>query len=133
MCIRDSRDTGTLLVYAGTAAGKALDVVDLIMAEFRNLKDHLLPPEELTRAKDQLKGNILMGLESSNSRMANLARQEMYFHNFMTVDEVIARIEEVEAAQVHSMAQRLFDPDKVAVTLLGRLDGIKLSRARLTC
>jgi predicted Zn-dependent peptidase len=125
------RDTGTLLVYAGTAAGKALDVVDLIMAEFRNLKDHLLPPEELTRAKDQLKGNILMG--SSNSRMANLARQEMYFHNFMTVDEVIARIEEVEAAQVHSMAQRLFDPDKVAVTLLGRLDGIKLSRARLTC
>src|ERR1017187_6817404 len=127
------RDTGTLLVYAGTAAGKALDVVDLIMAEFRNLKDHFLPPEELTRAKDQLKGNILMGLESSNSRMANLARQEMYFHNFMTVDEVIARIEEVEAAQVHSMAQRLFDPDKVAVTLLGRLDGIKLSRARLTC
>jgi predicted Zn-dependent peptidase len=74
-----------------------------------------------------------MGLESSNSRMANLARQEMYFHNFMTVDEVIARIEEVEAAQVHSMAQRLFDPDKVAVTLLGRLDSIKLSRARLTC
>jgi predicted Zn-dependent peptidase len=127
------RDTGTLLVYAGTAAGKALDVVDLIMAEFRNLKDHFLPPEELTRAKDQLKGNILMGLESSNSRMANLARQEMYFHNFMTVDEVIARIEEVEAAQVHSMAQRLFDPDKVAVTLLGRLDSIKLSRARLTC
>src|ERR1017187_7099775 len=128
-----NRDTGTLCVYASASAAKALEVVDLILAEFRNLKERLLPHEELTRAKNQLKGNILMGLESSNSRMANLARQEMYFHNFMTVDEVIARIEEVEAAQVHSMAQRLFDPDKVAVTLLGRLDSIKLSRARLTC
>jgi len=127
------RDTGTLLVYAGTSAGKALDVVDLILAEFKNLKDEVLLADELTRAKDQLKGNILMGLESSNSRMANLARQEMYFHNFMTVDEVIARIEEVEAAQVQSMAQRLFDSDKVAVTLLGRLDGIKLRRSRLVC
>ncbi len=74
-----------------------------------------------------------MGLESSNSRMANLARQEMYFHNFFTVDEVIARIDEVEAEQVQAMAQRLFDPEKIAVTLLGRLDGIKLKRARLVC
>jgi predicted Zn-dependent peptidase len=127
------RDTGTLLVYAGTSAGKALEVVDLILAEFRNLKQTPLTHEELTRAKDQLKGNILLGLESSNSRMANLARQEMYFHNFFTVDEIIARIDEVEAAQVQAMAQRLFDPERIAVTLLGRLDGVKLSRARLVC
>ena len=91
------RDTGTLLVYAGTSVGKALEVVDLILAEFRKLKQTPLALEELTRAKDQLKGNILLGLESSNSRMANLARQEMYFHEFFTVDEVIARIDEVEA------------------------------------
>jgi predicted Zn-dependent peptidase len=115
------RDTGTLCVYAGTSAGKALEVVDLILGEFAKLKQELLSEEELTRAKDQVKGNILMGLESSNSRMANLARQEMYFHNFFTVDEVIARIEEVEAAQVQAMAQRLFDPNRIAVTLLGRL------------
>jgi len=127
------RDTGTLLVYAGTSTGKALEVVDLILAEFRNLKETPLSHEELTRAKDQLKGNILLGLESSNSRMANLARQEMYFHNFFTVDEVIARIDEVEAVEVQAMARQLFDPERIAVTLLGRLDGIKLSRARLVC
>ena len=51
----------------------------------------------------------------------------------VTVDEVIARIEEVEATQVQAMAQRLFDPHRIAVTLLGRLDGIKLGRARLVC
>jgi predicted Zn-dependent peptidase len=127
------RDTGTLLVYAGTSAGKALEVVDLILAEFRKLKQEPLSGEELTRAKDQVKGNMLMGLESSNARMANLARQEMYFREFITVDEIIARIGEVSAVQVQAMAQRLFAPERIAVTLLGRLDGVKLERARLVC
>jgi predicted Zn-dependent peptidase len=127
------RDTGTLCVYAGTSAGKALEVIDLILEEFSRLKKEPLSQEELTRAKDQVKGNILLGLESSNSRMANLARQEMYFHNFMTVEEVIARIGEVEADQVQSMAQRLFDSSRIAVTLLGRLNGVKLKRERLVC
>ncbi|MGA7245351.1 MAG: pitrilysin family protein [Terracidiphilus sp.] len=126
-------DTGSLCVYAGTSAGKALEVIDLVLAEFRNLKEVPLTDEELTRAKDQLKGNILMGLESSNSRMANLARQEMYFHQFFTAEEVIARIEAVDAAQIQAMAQRLFVPDRIAVTLLGRLSGIKLNRERLVC
>jgi len=127
------RDTGTLCVYAGTSAGKALETIDLILTEFRKLKEEILPDEELTRAKDQLKGNILMGLESSNSRMANLARQEIYFGQFFTAEEISARIDAVEASQIQAMAQRLFDPDRIAVTLLGRLDGIKLNRARLVC
>ena len=127
------RDTGTLCVYAGTSANKALEVIDLVLAEFRNLKEVPLSSEELTRAKDQLKGNILLGLESSNSRMANLARQEMYFRQFFSVDEIIARIDTVDAAQVQAMAQRLFDPARIAVTLLGRLDGVKLNRTRLEC
>jgi predicted Zn-dependent peptidase len=127
------RDTGTLCVYAGTSAGKALETIDLILVEFRKLKEEILSDEELTRAKDQLKGNILMGLESSNSRMANLARQEIYFGQFFTAEEITARIDAVEAAQVQAMAQKLFDPSRIAVTLLGRLDGIKLNRTRLVC
>ena len=127
------RDTGTLCVYAGTSAGKALEVVDLILDEFRKLKQEPLSVEELTRAKDQVKGNILMGLQSSNARMANLARQEMYFHEFITVDEIIARINDVAVDQVRTMAQRLFDAERIAVTLLGRLDGVKLKRERLVC
>jgi predicted Zn-dependent peptidase len=127
------RDTGSLCVYAGTSVGKGLEVVDLILAEFRKIKESALPAEELTRAKDQIKGNILMGLESSNSRMANLARQEMYFHEFVTVDQIIASIDQVDAGQVQAMAQRLFDPERIAVTMLGRLDGVKLKRSQLVC
>jgi predicted Zn-dependent peptidase len=113
--------------------GKALEVVDLILIELRKLKEATLSEEELTRAKDQVKGNILMGLESSNSRMANLARQEMYFQQFFTVEEITARIDAVQADQVQTMAQRLFDPNRIAVTLLGRLDGIKMTRKQLVC
>jgi len=127
------RDTGTLLIFAGTSTGKAVDVIDLTLAEFRNLKEHALSEEELKRAKDQLKGNILMGLESSNARMANLARQEMYFGQFFSVDEVIARVDQVSAAEVQAMARQLFNEERIAVTLLGRLDGVKLDRARLVC
>jgi predicted Zn-dependent peptidase len=127
------RDTGAFCVYAGTSAGKALECIDLIMAEFAKLKQEPLSAEELTRAKDQLKGNILMGLESSNSRMANLARQEIYFGHFFSSDEIIARVEAVQAEQVQQMAKQLFDPERIAVTLLGRLDGIKLNRTKLVC
>jgi predicted Zn-dependent peptidase len=127
------RDTGTLCVYAGTSSANALQVIDLILAEFTRLKQEPLGEEELTRAKDQVRGNILLGLESSNARMANLARQEMYFKKFYSVDEVIARIGDVQSAQVQAMAQRLFVPDRIAVTLLGRLDGVKLDRDRLVC
>jgi len=127
------RDTGTLCVYAGTSTGKALEVVDLIMAELCKLKSTPLAGDELKRAKDQLKGNMLLGLESSNARMANLARQEMYFHQFFSVEELIARVDEVTAEQVQAMAQQLFDPERIAVTLLGRLNGVKLGRDRLLC
>ncbi len=127
------RDTGNLCVYAGTSTNKALEVVDLVLAEFRSLKEAQVAEEELTRAKDQVKGNILLGLESSNARMANLARQEMYFHQFFSAEEVIARIEDVTADHVQAMAHRLFQPESIAVTLLGRLDGVKLSRAHLVC
>ncbi|WP_263358271.1 M16 family metallopeptidase [Acidicapsa ligni] len=126
-------DTGSLCVYAGTSADKALEMIDLVMAEFSALKETLLTTEELTRAKEQVKGNILLGLESSNARMSNLARQEMYFRHFFSVEEVLDRLDAVTAEQVQMMAQKLFVSERIAVTLLGRLDGLKLSRARLAC
>ena len=126
-------DTGSLCVYAGTSADKALEMIDLVMAEFRALKETMLTAEELTRTKEQVKGNILLGLESSGARMSNLARQEMYFNQFFSVEEVLERLDAVTAEQVQSMAIKLFVSERIAVTLLGRLDGLKVTRARLVC
>jgi predicted Zn-dependent peptidase len=122
------RDTGSLCVYA-----KALQVIDLILVEFRRLKTEALPADELRRAKDQLKGNIMLSLESSMSRMSNLARQEMYFQHFFGLQEVLDKIEAVTQEQVMEMAKFLFQSESVAVTLLGRLDGLKVGRDQLVC
>ncbi|MGB9028635.1 MAG: pitrilysin family protein [Acidobacteriaceae bacterium] len=127
------RDTGSLCVYAGTSADRALQVIDLIMAEFRRLKTEPLQPGELRRAQDQLKGNLLLSLESSMSRMSNLARQQMYFERFFGLDEILDRVEAVTEEEVMAMATELFKPDKVALTLLGRLDGLHLNRSQLVC
>jgi predicted Zn-dependent peptidase len=127
------RDTGSLCVYAGTSSDRALQVIDLIMEEFRRLKSEPLQPGELRRAQDQLKGNLLLSLESSMSRMSNLARQQMYFERFFGIEEILERVEAVTEEEVRSMASSLFQPDKVALTLLGRLDGLRLTRDQLAC
>jgi len=127
------RDTGSLCVYAGTSADRALQVIDLIMEEFGRLKSEPLQPGELRRAKDQLKGNLLLSLESSMSRMSNLARQQMYFERFFGQEEILERVEAVTEEEVRAMAANLFHSDRVALTLLGRLEGLHLTRDQLAC
>jgi predicted Zn-dependent peptidase len=127
------RDTGCLTIYAGTSLESTRKVVDSVLAEFRELKNDPIPADELRRAKDQLKGSLMLSLESSTSRMSNLARQEMYFERFFSLDETIEQIESVSGEEVREMATMLFHPDKVAITVLGNLDGLKLSRENLVC
>jgi predicted Zn-dependent peptidase len=127
------RDTGCMAIYAGTSLESTRKVVDSVLAEFRELKSEPIAADELRRAKDQLKGSLMLSLESSTSRMSNLARQEMYFKRFFSLDETIEQIESVKGEEVCEMANCLFRPDKVAVTVLGNLDGLKLSRENLVC
>lgn len=127
------RDTGSLCVYAGTAPEKAKEAILLTVAELNRLKQELVTEDELERAKNQLKGNIVLGLESSSSRMANLARQQMYFDRFFTVDEIIDQVEAVTREDLQVLAQELFHPDALALALLGNLDGIDIQRSDLAC
>src|SRR6266571_809088 len=98
------RDTGCLSVYAGTSRESAAKVVRSVVSEFRKLKSDAVSGEELRRAKDQLKGSLMLSLESSTARMSNLARQEMYFDRFVGLDEIIERIEAVTANDLQSLA-----------------------------
>jgi predicted Zn-dependent peptidase len=127
------RDTGCLSVYAGTSRESAPKVVQSVLQEFRNLKDVPLSEEELKRGKDQLKGSLMLSLESSTARMSNLARQEMYYDRFVGMDEIIDRIQAVTAEDVQQSAQELFHPESIAVTVLGNLNGLKISRDSLAC
>ncbi len=127
------RDTGCMCVYAGTSRESATKVVESVMKEFRDLKSTPVPDEELRRAKDQLKGSLMLSLESSTARMSNLARQEMYFDRFYSLDELIERIEAVTAEDLQQTADQFFRTEQIAVTILGNLNGLKLTRDQLAC
>ncbi|HVN83123.1 MAG TPA: pitrilysin family protein [Terriglobia bacterium] len=127
------KDTGCLSVYAGTSLETTERVVDLIVSEFRNLKHQPVEVEELRRAKDYLKGSLMLGLESTSSRMSNLARQEMYFGRYFTLDEMASQIETVTSEDLRRLGQNFFDTRHIALTVLGNLDGFRITRERLDC
>jgi predicted Zn-dependent peptidase len=127
------RDTGLLSVYAGTSLESAGQLVRSVTEEFRNMKEYGVTEEELRRAKEHLKGSLMLSLESTSARMTNLARQEIYFGRFFSLDEIIAAIEAVTAEDIRAIAQNFFRPEKIAATLLGNLNGFKLTRDQLAC
>src|SRR5438309_4924614 len=127
------RDTGCLSIYAGTSRESAVKVVESVVSEFQKLKSDAVSGEELQRAKDQLKGSLMLSLESSTARMSNLARQEMYFDRFYGLDELIEKIESVTAEELQGLANEFFQTDSIAVTVLGNLNGLKLTREHLAC
>ncbi|MGD1096077.1 MAG: pitrilysin family protein [Bryobacteraceae bacterium] len=126
------RDAGCMLIYAGTSLRSAGKVVESVVHELRELVDHTVTEEELRRAKDHLKGSYVLGLESTTSRMGTLARQELYFKRFFSLDEMLERIERVTANEVRRLAEQFFDPQTMAVAMLGRLEGFRVRRQDLT-
>ena len=126
-------DAGMLTVYAGSAKETVGQVLDLIVSEFRDLKKSPVTEEELARSKNHLKGSLMLSLESTSARMSNLARQELYFRRFYSLDEILASIEAVTREQLQALAQQYFRVEDIAVTVLGNLNGFALDRARLNC
>ncbi|HAS55366.1 MAG: hypothetical protein A2X56_07940 [Nitrospirae bacterium GWC2_57_13] len=115
------RDIGLFTVYAGTDPSNALEVVKIVMRELRKIKEEGITPAEESRVKNQLKGNLVLSLESSNSHMSRIARQEMYFGKHLTVDEIIKGVEKVTAEQVQQLARQLFTREGISLTILGPL------------
>jgi predicted Zn-dependent peptidase len=126
-------DTGCLSIYAGTSLESAKHVVESVLREFTSMKQEIAPAEEVRRAKDHLKGSLMLSLESTSSRMSNLARQEMHFRRFFSLDELAESIEKVTAEDVQRVARTFFDQKNVALTVLGNLDGFKMVREDLAC
>jgi len=126
-------DAGMFSVYAGTAKETVGEVLDLTLAEFRSMKESPVSEEELLRAKNHLKGSLMLSLESTSSRMSNLARQELYFGRFYSLDELLASIEAVTREELQALAQEFFRPEQISATILGPVNGFSLDRARLAC
>jgi predicted Zn-dependent peptidase len=125
------RDAGALVVYAGTAPGSAAAVVELVLKEFRNLREKLVPAEELNRSKENIKGSVMLSLESTSSRMTHLAQQLIYYDRFYKLEEVLTSIDRVKASEVRRLAHEIFDPSYLTLAAIagddcGQLESLAL-------
>ena len=111
-------DSGLFGVYVGTGRNKYRQVIDIIRDELVNFKD-TVSEDELTRAKKQLKGNLVLALESTSGRMNNLARQEIYYGKYISPSEIMKAIDGVRFSEVRELSDRLFSDRKFALTVLG--------------
>jgi len=116
------RDTGLLTIYAGTDPANTLQAIQLIVKELRKIRDEGITPAEETRVKNQIKGNLVLSLESSNSHMGRIARQEIYFGKYLSFDDTIKAVDKVTAEQIGRIAQQLFTPESLALSILGPLN-----------
>jgi predicted Zn-dependent peptidase len=126
-------DTGCMAIYAGTAVETAGQVIQSIVKELRELKENLVPEEELRRTKDNLKGSFMLGLESTSSRMSNLARQELHFKHFFSLDEMLEKIEAVTAEEILEVAREFFISKNITLAVLGNLGDFRIKREELDC
>ena len=125
------RDAGSFTIYAGCANEAVGEVLDLVVDELRTIKQAPMPEAELRRAKDHLKGSLMLSLESTASRMSHLARQEIYFDRQFGLDETLEGIERVTAGDVQRVATELFHSGSLAATVLGNVNGLTIPRERL--
>ena len=126
-------DTGLLGVYAGTAPESVEQVVELLRKEFRDLKERPVTSLELSIAKEQLKGNLLLSTESTSNRMSKLAMNEIYFGRQMDIQDVVREIDAVREEDVQALSQELFRPELMHMALLGEIDRDIIPRLALDC
>jgi len=112
------RDAGNITIYAGCSNDAVPEVVDLCVEELRGMKQPV-PETELRRAKDHLKGSLMLSLENTASRMSHLARQEIYFERHFGLDETLAGVEAVTTDDILRVASDLFSDGSLAATVVG--------------
>jgi predicted Zn-dependent peptidase len=125
------RDAGLLSVYAGCSNRKVDEVVRVIMDELRGVVRGGVDAAELVRAKDNVKGSLILGLESTWQRAAYLARQEIYFDEPFTIEDTLAGIDAVTLGDVARVAQDLLTRTPVSVAVVGDVDGFAVTAGEL--
>jgi predicted Zn-dependent peptidase len=115
-------------VYAGTRAGEVARILDLIHREIQKMAGRGMTSEELKRTKEQMKGGLMLSLESSHSRMNKLAKDELIAGTHTSLEEMISDIDAVTEQQVSRVARSLFTTENMAMTGLGPLSSRQIER-----
>ena len=107
------QDTGQFTVYAGTRPSNAAQVVGLIQEEFDRVRDEGLESAEIERAKESIKGHLVLSLENTRNRMTRLGRNAVTAGELLSIDEIVARVEAVDPQSVRRVAADVLSRDRV--------------------
>ncbi len=124
-------DCGVFSIYAGCSPEKLLEVVDLAISELRRIKREGVTLNELSLVKEQTVASVLLGLEDSSVRAANLAQMEITHGRQISVEETLAKIEAVTVEEIREITREFFRTEQIALAALGNLNGLKIRRERL--
>lgn len=113
-------DCGALVIHAGTEQEQCREVIEIALRQMGQLKREMVPQDELDSAREQLKGNLLMSLESSDNLMTRLAKNEIYLHRNQTVDEVLAAFDAVTGEDILRLGNQLFDGSRIHLEVMGK-------------
>lgn len=116
------RDAGSFSVYAGSERERSCEALKIILEEMARLRNELVPSDELEAAREQIKGKILMSLESSDSYMSRLARSYINFGRYQPLDEIMAGFDAVTVDDLGQLATRLFRDEALNIQVMGRID-----------
>ncbi len=125
------RDAGFLNIYAATNPANGREVIDLAMQELRDLRDNGPTPDELDLAKENLKGSLMLGLESTSSRMSHMARQEIFYGRQLSLEETLIGVDKVTVDSVHGVARKILDGQSLRLTAVGRTGKLRINQAAL--
>jgi predicted Zn-dependent peptidase len=120
------KEAGTLQLYAGTAPHQLEDVYELCIGILKSLITEGMTAKELHNGKEQLKGNLMLSLESTNSRMARIGKNELLLKKHLSLDEIISRIDALTLDSVNQLAHTIFK-DKHSFALISPLEKIPAS------
>jgi predicted Zn-dependent peptidase len=115
------RDSGCLSIYAATSADAVVPLIEAILQELRVLKSDPVPPQELDRAKRYLKGSLVLGLESTASRMSHLARQELFLGQVVDLEDMLDRVDRVSPLDVQRISQQIFRQESMGFAAVGNV------------
>jgi predicted Zn-dependent peptidase len=125
------QDCGIFSIFAGTSPEQSAEVVDIAVAELREVVKNGIRHEELELANHQARASILLSLEDSAARAASIAQSEMVHGRQIPVEETLANIDAVTTEDIHSIAREFFRTESMAFAALGNLNGLKVDRERL--
>ncbi|MDD5639460.1 MAG: pitrilysin family protein [Candidatus Pacebacteria bacterium] len=112
-------DTGYLAVSSGIENGKLFLVIEAILKEFKNLKKQKVSKEELQKAKDYIKGKMVLGLESSDSKASYYGMQELMTDKIYSPEQIFKKIESITAEDIMEVANDIFKNEKLNLAILG--------------